>query len=152
MTVGVGGSDFATELAGIRNGRHAVPPIGAEEHARRVERAQARMRELGIAALWLDGTTNLAWLTGLKHGQSERPVGALLPDEGRPDFKVRIGAAADVVDRGLRHHLPAVPETVVAQHLAESRQVAQAAVEAATGELGAGAVDHQVAVLLDTEL
>ncbi len=82
MTVGVGGSDFATELAGIRNGRDAVPPIGAEEHERRVTRAQARMRELGIVALWLDGTTNLAWLTGLKHGQSERPVGALLPASG----------------------------------------------------------------------
>ena len=56
MTVGVGGSDFATELHGIRTARDAVPPIGAEEHAARVERAQARMRELGLAALWLDGT------------------------------------------------------------------------------------------------
>jgi Xaa-Pro dipeptidase len=82
MTVGVGGSDFATELASIRNRRDAVPPIGAAEHAARVDRAQARMRELGIAALWLDGTTNLAWLTGLKHGQSERPVGAVLPARG----------------------------------------------------------------------
>jgi Xaa-Pro dipeptidase len=82
MTVGVGGSDFATELAGIRNQRDAVPAIGVEEHARRVDRAQARMRELGIAALWLDGTTNLTWLTGLKHGQSERPVGAILPAQG----------------------------------------------------------------------
>ncbi|MGG5808528.1 M24 family metallopeptidase [Falsiroseomonas sp. CW058] len=82
MTIGVGGSDFATELARIPNGRDAVPPIGAEEHARRVARAQARMAELGIAALWLDGTTNLAWLCGLKHGQSERPVGAVLPVRG----------------------------------------------------------------------
>lgn len=82
MTVGVGGSDFATELAGIRNRRDEVPAVPAEDHARRLERAQARMRELGIAALWLDGTTNLAWLTGLKHGQSERPVGAILPAQG----------------------------------------------------------------------
>jgi Xaa-Pro dipeptidase len=82
MTAGVGGSDFATELSGIVNRRDAVPPIGAEEHARRVERAQARMRELGIAALWLDGSSNLAWMTGLKHGQSERPVGAVLPAQG----------------------------------------------------------------------
>jgi Xaa-Pro dipeptidase len=93
MTIGVGGSDFATELAGIRNARDAVPPIGAEEHARRVAAAQARMRELGIAALWLDGTTNLAWLTGMKHGQSERPFGAVLPAEGNltylcPQFEV----------------------------------------------------------------
>ena len=35
MTVGVGGSDFATELASIRNRRDAVPPIGAAEHAAR---------------------------------------------------------------------------------------------------------------------
>jgi Xaa-Pro dipeptidase len=82
MTVGVGGSDFATELARIENGRAAVPPIGAEEHERRIAAAQARMRELGIAALWLDGTTNLAWMTGLRHGQSERPVGAVLPATG----------------------------------------------------------------------
>jgi Xaa-Pro dipeptidase len=82
MTVGVGGSDFATELAGIANGRDAVPPIGPAEHAARIERAQARMRELGLAALWLDGTSNLAWMTGLKHGQSERPVGAVLPATG----------------------------------------------------------------------
>jgi Xaa-Pro dipeptidase len=93
MTIGVGGSDFATELAAIRNQRDAVPPIGAEEHARRVAAAQARMAELGIAALWLDGTTNLAWLTGLKHGQSERPVGAVLPARGAltylcPEFEV----------------------------------------------------------------
>jgi Xaa-Pro dipeptidase len=82
MTDGVGGSDFATELAGIRNRRDAVPPIGAEEHAARIHRAQARMQELGIAALWLDGTTNLAWLTGMRHGQSERPFGAVLPAAG----------------------------------------------------------------------
>jgi Xaa-Pro dipeptidase len=82
MTVGVGGSDFASELARIENGRDAVPPIRPEEHERRIAAAQARMRELGIAALWLDGTTNLAWMTGLRHGQSERPVGAVLPATG----------------------------------------------------------------------
>jgi Xaa-Pro dipeptidase len=93
MTIGVGGSSFAAELAAIRNQRDAVPPIGAEEHARRVDRAQARMRELGIAALWLDGTTNLHWLTGMRHGQSERPFGAVLPADGAltylcPQFEV----------------------------------------------------------------
>ncbi|MBU8543926.1 MULTISPECIES: M24 family metallopeptidase [Roseomonadaceae] len=93
MTIGVGGSDFATELARITNQRDVVPPIGAEAHEQRVAAAQARMAELGIDALWLDGTTNLAWLTGLKHGQSERPVGAVLPVRGAltylcPEFEV----------------------------------------------------------------
>ena len=93
MTIGVGGSDFATELAGIVNQRDGVAPIGAAEHAARVQRAQSRMRELGIAALGLDGTTNLAWLTGMKHGQSERPFGAVLPATGAltylcPQFEV----------------------------------------------------------------
>ena len=93
MATGIGGSDFATELAAIRNQRNAVPPIGADDHTRRVAAAQARMRELGLAALWLDGTSNLAWMTGLKHGQSERPVGAVLPAEGPltylcPSFEV----------------------------------------------------------------
>jgi Xaa-Pro dipeptidase len=82
MTIGIGGSDFSTELGAITNRRDAVPPIGAGEHARRVAAAQARMAALGIAALWLDGTSNLAWLTGLRHGQSERPVGAVLPVRG----------------------------------------------------------------------
>jgi hypothetical protein len=79
MTVGVGGSDSATKLSAIRNGRDAVAPIGATDHATRVERAQAWMRELGLAALLLDGTPNLASLTGLKHGQSKRPVVGVLP-------------------------------------------------------------------------
>lgn len=93
MTTGVGGSDFATELNAIRNRRDEIAPIDAAEHEARVARAQARMRELDIAALWLDGTTNLAWLTGLKHGQSERPVGAVLPATApltylAPEFEV----------------------------------------------------------------
>jgi Xaa-Pro dipeptidase len=82
MTIGVGGSDAATELAAITNERAAVPPIGADEHAKRIAMAQARMEELGIEALWLDGTTNLHWLCGFRHGQSERTIGALLPRRG----------------------------------------------------------------------
>jgi Xaa-Pro dipeptidase len=82
MTIGVGGSDAATELAAITNQRAAVPPIGAEEHEARIRAAQARMEELGLEALWLDGTTNLHWLTGFKHGQSERTLGAVLPKRG----------------------------------------------------------------------
>ena len=93
MTVGVGGSNAEAELAKIRSVRDAVPPIETEEHLRRLDRAQQRMRELGIAALWLDGTTNLQYFTGVKHGQTERMIGALVTAEGEvaylsPAFEV----------------------------------------------------------------
>jgi Xaa-Pro dipeptidase len=93
MTIGVGGSDAATELATITNRRADVPAIGAEEHAARIRAAQARMEEVGIEALWLDGTTNLHWLTGFRHGQSERMLGAVLPKRGALTY---IGPAFEV--------------------------------------------------------
>ena len=86
MTVGVGGSDAETELAAIRPGRDAVPPIGTEERLERIDRAQRRMRDLDIQALWLDGTTDLAYFTGVRHGQTERMIGALLPARGMPVY------------------------------------------------------------------
>jgi Xaa-Pro dipeptidase len=107
MTAGVGGSDAATELAAIRNERDAVPPITAEEHARRIAAAQARMEEVGIEALWLDGTTNLHWLTGFRHGQSERTLGAVLPKRGAltylgPAFEVEKIQASLVIPGEVR--------------------------------------------------
>ncbi len=86
MTVGVGGSDAARELAAIRSGRDAVPPIGTEERLARIDRAQRRMREIGVPALWLDGTTDLEYFTGVRHGQTERMIGALLPAHGMPVY------------------------------------------------------------------
>lgn len=107
MTIGVGGGDAASELAAISNGRAAVPPIGAEEHAARIRAAQARMEELGIEALWLDATTNLHWLTGFRHGQSERMLGALLPRRGAltylaPAFEVEKIAASILIPGEVR--------------------------------------------------
>jgi len=82
MTIGVGGSSAEAELAAITSIRDVVPPIGAEEIARRVAAARALMEAQGVEAMWLDGTTNLAYFTGLRHGQSERMVGAILPRRG----------------------------------------------------------------------
>jgi len=86
MTTGVGGSSVELELAAISSGRDAVPPIEADEHLRRIHQAQLRMRELGIAALWLDGTSNLHYFTGVRHGQSERLIGALVPAVGETAY------------------------------------------------------------------
>ena len=68
MTVGVGVSDAATELAAFASERDAVPPIAVEEHERRVAAARALMEERGLEALWLDGSTNLAYFTGVRRG------------------------------------------------------------------------------------
>lgn len=86
MAIGVGGSAAEAELKAIRWGRDAVPPIGPEELERRIAAAQRRMEEVGIEALWLDGTTNLAYFTGVRHGQSERMVGAILPRRGAVSY------------------------------------------------------------------
>lgn len=86
MTIGVGGSTAEAELAVITSMRDAVPPIGVEEIARRVAAARTLMEDQGVEAMWLDGTTNLAYFTGLRHGQSERMVGAILPRRGEITF------------------------------------------------------------------
>lgn len=86
MTNGVGGSTAEVELAAITSRRDAVAPITLDERCQRIERAQARMRETGVAALWLDGTTDLEYFTGIRHGQTERMIGCILPASGEPVY------------------------------------------------------------------
>lgn len=86
MTKGVGGSTAATELDRIVSARDGIAPISTAEREARIERAQARMCETGVAALWLDGTTNLEYFTGVRHGQTERMIGAIIPAKGEPVY------------------------------------------------------------------
>jgi Xaa-Pro dipeptidase len=86
MTNGVGGSTAERELDAIENARDQVAPITTEERRARIARAQARMTETGVAALWLDGTTDLEYFTGVRHGQTERLIGAILPPSGDPIY------------------------------------------------------------------
>ncbi len=82
MTVGVGGSTTAAELAALRSMRGDAPPIDVGERAQRIERAQALMRTAGIDALWLDVSSSLTYFTGLRLRRSERLHGAVLPARG----------------------------------------------------------------------
>ena len=59
-----------------------VAQIGNEERMARISRAQALMRERGIAALYLDTSVNLSYFTGLSLKATERLHGALIPVDG----------------------------------------------------------------------
>jgi Xaa-Pro dipeptidase len=82
MTIGVGGSSFAAELAGMASMLDGVAPIGEAELRQRVEKAQRLMREQGVQALYLDTSTNLAYFTGIGLKLTERLHGAIIPAEG----------------------------------------------------------------------
>jgi Xaa-Pro dipeptidase len=86
MTKGVGGSTVEAELEAITSLRENVAPISTGERRERLARAQARMQETGVAALWLDGTTDLEYFTGVRHGQTERMIGCILPAAGEPVY------------------------------------------------------------------
>lgn len=82
MTLGVGGSTFAAELARMTPMTGGVTPITAEELAGRVAKAQRLLREQGIEALYLDTSTSLRYFTGIALGLTERLHGAVIPADG----------------------------------------------------------------------
>ncbi|MEP6391500.1 MAG: Xaa-Pro peptidase family protein [Halioglobus sp.] len=82
MTLGIGGSDAATELAKLSSMTEDCEPITVDEYKQRLEKARALMQQHGLAALYLNAGTNLHYFTGTRWGASERMVGALLSAEG----------------------------------------------------------------------
>jgi Xaa-Pro dipeptidase len=86
MTLGVGGKTKEQAMAGLPEGPGAIAPIAQTEYRARIAKAQARMRELGIAAVWLNAGTNLLYYTGTRWHPSERLVGALLPATGELEY------------------------------------------------------------------
>ena len=82
MVLGVGGSSFAAELAGMADMTASAKPIGVPEYQARIAKAQALMREQGIDALYLDTSTNLRYFTGIEPKLTERLHGAVIPASG----------------------------------------------------------------------
>ena len=82
MTLGIGGSDAATELATLATMTGDCAPIPAKEYTQRLAKACALMQERGLNALYLNAGTNLYYFTGTRWGASERMVGALLSAQG----------------------------------------------------------------------
>ncbi|MGI2259270.1 M24 family metallopeptidase [Shewanella sp. GXUN23E] len=86
MTLGVGGSSPEVELAKLADMTAGIEPIAQAEFRARINKAQALMRDQGIAALYLNAGSNLYYFTGLKWYASERMVGAILPAEGELEY------------------------------------------------------------------
>ncbi len=83
MTIGVGGSSKEAALARLTNMMAGAEPIALAEYQARIERACARMRELGLSAMYLHAGSSLLYFTGMRWYPSERMVGALLCADGR---------------------------------------------------------------------
>ena len=82
MVLGVGGSSFAAELAGMASMTRDVVPIGEAELRARVARAQSTLKAQGIEALYLDTSSSLRYFTGIVLNLTERLHGAVIPAEG----------------------------------------------------------------------
>ena len=72
------------DLAALRDLTTAVRPIGKEERARRLARAQSLMRANGTAAVLIEPGSSLVYFTGVVWWRSERLTAAVIPAEGEP--------------------------------------------------------------------
>lgn len=86
MSLGIGGTGREAALASLRPMLDGAVPIGLAEYRERIARAQALMREQGLAAIYLHAGTSLRYFTGLVWRSSERLVGAVLPARGDVEF------------------------------------------------------------------
>ena len=82
----IGGKTFDEALDALSDMTGAMVAIGKDEHLQRIARAQAFMRDSGIAAVYLNAGTNMSYFTGTKWYASERMVGAILPASGALEY------------------------------------------------------------------
>ncbi len=84
MTLGVGGSTMAAELADLSLRAGRPPAIAAAEYEARLEKARGLTRALGADALLIGAGASLRYFTGVPWGATERLVALLLPVIGAP--------------------------------------------------------------------
>nr|WP_256835514.1 Xaa-Pro peptidase family protein [Pseudomonas oleovorans] len=114
MTLGVGGSTPEQALARLQNMMDGAEPITEAEYQTRIARAQALMREQGIAALFLAAGSNLQYFTGVQWHASERMVGAILPASGALEY------LAPAFEEGTVRDFQVVPGVINTWHEHES--------------------------------
>ncbi|WGG51142.1 Xaa-Pro peptidase family protein [Rugamonas sp. DEMB1] len=82
----IGGSSIEQALATLSDMTAGAVAIGKAEHLQRIGKAQAFMRDQGIAAIYLNAGSNLLYFTGTRWYPSERMVGAILPASGAVEY------------------------------------------------------------------
>ncbi|TDQ17206.1 Xaa-Pro dipeptidase [Algoriphagus boseongensis] len=63
-----------------------IVPISMEERRSRIAKAQELMGKNGIQAIVLDSGTSMDYFTGMRWGQSERPMVAVIPAKGEVSY------------------------------------------------------------------
>ncbi|SMF60801.1 M24 family metallopeptidase [Allosphingosinicella indica] len=84
MTIGIGGSTAAAELAALTPWQDRAPPIMREERLARIERARSLTAAAGADALLIGAGASLRYFAGVPWGATERLVAMLLPVKGSP--------------------------------------------------------------------
>ncbi|WP_433910468.1 M24 family metallopeptidase [Sphingomonas yabuuchiae] len=72
------------DLSALSDMTRGAVPIGAQERAARLIRAQALMKANGIGAILIEPGSSMIYFTGVRWGRSERLTAAILPVEGEP--------------------------------------------------------------------
>jgi Xaa-Pro dipeptidase len=94
----IGGTTIEQALASLSDMTAGAVPIGKDEHVQRIARAQAFMRDAGIAAIYVDAGTNLTYFTGTKWHASERMVGAIVPATGAVEYIAPAFEESTIID------------------------------------------------------
>ena len=72
------------DLSALSDITGGAVPIGPEERARRLARAQALMKANGIGAILIEPGSTMVYFAGVQWWRSERLTAAIIPVEGQP--------------------------------------------------------------------
>ncbi|MDZ7281717.1 Xaa-Pro peptidase family protein [Sphingomonas sanguinis] len=72
------------DLSALSDITGGAVPIGPEERARRLARAQALMKANGIGAILIEPGSTMVYFTGVQWWRSERLTAVVIPVEGQP--------------------------------------------------------------------
>lgn len=72
----------SSPIENLKSLTEGVTPISLDERKARIEKAQRLMTENKIDAIYLDGGTTMEYFTGIRWGNSERMMAAIIPAKG----------------------------------------------------------------------